>query len=149
MHGSSRPTHFRFVSSFVTAALIMPTARLHSLRDNAAVTASRMLGGDSTCSRPRSSVIYTPCAGTSFTMSCSRRSTHAMSNDGASRKAGVAGSGPSWPQQTMISGRCGPMMIGEVACEGIVSASIRSSTERIAHAFSCNVLRIDGIERRL
>ena len=79
------------MSNFVTAALIMPTARLHSLRDNAAVTASRMLGGDSTCSRPHSSVIYTPCAGSSFTMSCIRRSSHAMSSDSASREAGVAG----------------------------------------------------------
>ena len=40
-------------------------------------------------------------------------------------------------------------MIGEAACEGIVIASTRSSTARIARAFSCSVLRIEGVFRRM
>ena len=40
-------------------------------------------------------------------------------------------------------------MIGEAACEGIMTASIRSSTARIARTFSCSVLRIGGVFRRM
>ncbi len=40
-------------------------------------------------------------------------------------------------------------MIGEAECEGIVMASTRSSTTRIARTFSCSVLRIDGVFRRM
>jgi hypothetical protein len=37
--GGNGRTHFRFASTFVTAAFITPAARSHSLRDSAAVTA--------------------------------------------------------------------------------------------------------------
>ena len=40
-------------------------------------------------------------------------------------------------------------MIGEAACEGIVTASMRSSTARMACTFSCSVLRIDDVFRRI
>ena len=40
-------------------------------------------------------------------------------------------------------------MIGEAACEGIVIASTRSSTARIARTFSCRALRMDGVFRRM
>ena len=40
-------------------------------------------------------------------------------------------------------------IIGEAACEGIVTASIRSSTARMARTFSCSMLKIDGMFRRM
>ena len=40
-------------------------------------------------------------------------------------------------------------MIGEAACEGILIASTRSNTARIARTFSCRVLRMDGVFRRM
>jgi hypothetical protein len=40
-------------------------------------------------------------------------------------------------------------MIGEAVCEGTVIASTRSSTVRVARTFSCGVLRIDGVFRRM
>jgi hypothetical protein len=40
-------------------------------------------------------------------------------------------------------------MIGEAAWEGIVMTSTRSSTARMARTFSCRVLRIDGVFRRM
>ena len=40
-------------------------------------------------------------------------------------------------------------MIGEAACEGILNAYIRSSTARIARTFSCRVLSINGVFRRM
>ena len=40
-------------------------------------------------------------------------------------------------------------MIGEAAREGIVTASTRSITARIARMFSCSVLRINGVDCRM
>ena len=36
----------------------------------------------------------------------------------------------------------------EALCEGVVIASTRSNTARMALTFSCRVLRIDGVFRR-
>ena len=87
-------THLCFTSTFVMAALMTPAACLHSLHDNATVMAGQMLSCISTsscsCSQ-QAQVIYTPCAGTSSTMSCSRCSSPAMSNNSASHDAGVVG----------------------------------------------------------
>ncbi len=106
--GGSKRTHLRFASTFATAALMTPAARSHSLRDSAAVTASRMLGRASTSSCPRSRharVIHTPCASASSTISCSKCSSPAMSNDGASRGAGVAGFGGFADGDSVVGGR--------------------------------------------
>ena len=40
-------------------------------------------------------------------------------------------------------------MIGEAACEAIMMTSTRSSTAQIACTFSCSVLRIEGVFRRM
>ena len=40
-------------------------------------------------------------------------------------------------------------MIGEVAREEIVMTSTRPSTARISHTFSCSVVRINGVVRRM
>ena len=40
-------------------------------------------------------------------------------------------------------------MIGEAACEGFVTASIRPSKARMARTFSCNVLKINGVFHRM
>ena len=82
------------MSTFVTAALMTSVARSHSLRDSAAIIARRILGRNSTSSyqhRRRALVIHTRYASTSSTMSCMRRSSPTMSNDGASRETAVAG----------------------------------------------------------
>ena len=74
-----------------------------------------------------------------------------MSNDGVSREAAVAGFG-AFGAATVNDGvtvRRRMWMIGEAACEGVVSESIWSSTARIAHTFSCDVLRIEGTFRRM
>ena len=75
----------------------------------------------------------------------------AMYNDGVSREGAVAGFG-AFGAATVNDGvtvRRWMWMIGEAACEGVVSESIRSSTARIAHTFSCSVLRIEGMFRRM
>lgn len=82
-------THFRLASTSVTATFMTAAKRSHSLRDSAAVTARRMIGGASTSSCPqrrRAHVIHTPCASTS-----SR--SPAISNNGGSRRARVVGFG--------------------------------------------------------
>ena len=40
-------------------------------------------------------------------------------------------------------------MIGEAACEGILIASTRSSTARMARTFSYRALRTDGVFRKI
>ena len=149
----SKRTHFRFASTFVTAAFITAAARSHSLRDNAVVTAIRMLGRTSTSScsqRRRARVIHTPCASTSPTMSCNTRSSPAISNDGGSRGAGVDGFGAfRVTADDCAEERRWRWTIGEAACEGIVIVSTRSSTARIARTFSCRALSIDGVFRRM
>ena len=138
----------------MTAALITPAARSHSLRDSAAVTARRMLVRDSTSScsrRHRALVIHTPCVSTSSTMSYKRRSSPEISNDGASREAAGAGFGAfgAATDSDGVAVRRWMWMIGEATCEGIVSKSIWSSTAQIARTFSCRVLRIEGVFRRM
>ncbi|KAH9018627.1 hypothetical protein EDB85DRAFT_2279271 [Lactarius pseudohatsudake] len=141
---SSRHTHLRFVSTFTTAALMMPAARLHSLRENAAVTASRMLRRTSTSSCP-------PRPRDPHTLR--ERLVHDVLHQAL----------PTWD----VEGRCTPRRRGRrvrrphryvnvdterVAaepCEGIVMASTRSRTARIARTFSYNVLRIDSVFRKM
>ena len=128
-------------------------ARSHSLRDRAAVTARRMLGRTSMSSCPRrrrARVIHTPCTSTSSATSCNTCSSPAISNDGGSRGAGVDGFGAFRVTADDCAGeRRWMWMISEAACEGIVIASTRSSTARIARTFSCRALSIDDVFRRM
>jgi len=80
------------------------------------------------------------------TMPCSRRSSPAISNNGPLHGAGVAGFADA--DADGVTERKWTRMLGEAACEGIVSASTRPSTARIARTFTCSVLRIDGVFRR-
>src|SRR5260221_1294881 len=92
-------------------------------------------------------------------MSCSRRSSTAMSKEGASRGAALAGFDGFAEAEVVaaaIGSRCVAegvrtwmWMMGEAGCEGIVIQSTRSRTARIARAFSCSVLRIEGELRRM
>ena len=124
-----------------------PATRSHSLRDNAAVTARRILGCTLTSSCPRrrrARVIHTPCASTSSTISCNTRSSSAISNDGGSREAGVDGFGAFRITADDCAGeRWWMWMIGEPACERIV---IGTSTARIGP--HCYVRVLDGVFRR-
>ena len=96
-------------------------------------------------------MIHTPYAITSSTMSCKTRSSPGKSNDGASREAAVVGFGAfgAATDSNGVAVRRWMCMIGEAACEGIMTESIRSSTARIASTFSCSVLRIEGVFRRI
>ena len=71
-----------------------------------------------------------------------------MSNETASRGAGVAGF-TGFADADSVAERSCMWMMGEAACEGIVTVSMRSSTSRMARMFSCSVLRIDGVFRRI
>ena len=113
----------------MTAALMIPAARSHSSRDSAAVMARRMLSrvSMSFCSNSRGvQVTHTPYTGTLSTMSCSRRSSPAMSNSSAERGAGVTGFN-AFAEPDDIAERRWIWMIDEAACEGIVIASTWSS----------------------
>ena len=126
--------------------------RSHSLRDRAAMTARRILGRTSTNSCPRrrrAHVIHTRCASTSSTISCYTRSSLAISNDGGSRGAWVAGFGAFRITADDCAGeRRWMWMIGEAACEGIVITSTRSSTARISRTFSLWTACSEGCPRR-
>ena len=112
-----------------------------------------MLGRALTSSGPRNRrarVIHTPYASASSTISCSRRSSPAMSKERAWRDAGVAGlTGFVDVDEDGVAERSWMWMIGEAACEGIVTASMQSSTARIARMFSCGVLKIDAVFRMM
>ena len=117
----SKRTHFCFTGTFVKAAFMTPATRSHSLRDNAAVTARRILGCTLTSSCPRrrrARVIHTPCASTSSTISCNTRSSSAISNDRGSREAGgrwfrgLQSHSRRLRRRTQVDG-----MISEPACE--------------------------------
>ena len=125
MYGSSKLTHFCFVSTHMNGALMTPAARSHSLRDKTPVSVRRMLGCDLTSSGPRirrAHVIHTPFTSTSSTMSCKRRSSLAMSNDGCmARNCGSGGLGTSQPQKPgndSVAVHRWMWMTGKAACEG-------------------------------
>lgn len=71
-------------------------------------------------------------------------------NDAASREARVASFGNfAFVDKDRVALRRWMRMISEATCEGIVSASIRSSTVRFALTFSCNIFRMNGTFRSI
>ena len=83
-------------------------------------------------------------------MSCSGRSSPAISNVGASRGAGVEGfPGFVDPNADGVAERSCRWMNGEEACEGIVRTSTRSSTAQIARTDSSRLPRIDCVFHRM
>ena len=132
----------------MTATLMTPAARSHSLGDSAAVTARRILCRDSTSSCPRS------------------RRALVITHPARTPRPRCPARGPPRPQRRCIARSRGrgvrnlrgrnsqrwrrsTWMIGGTACGGIVSESIWLSTARIARTFSCSVLRIEGVFRRM
>lgn len=85
----------------------------------------------------------------SFTISNSRRSSFTVPNRGASPSAEVTEFGGPADKDGVVAERQWMWMIGAEACAATVMASTGSSTTRIARAFSCSMLRIGGVFRRV
>lgn len=154
---SASQSVYRFFSTLIAADFTTCAAFSQSFLLNAAETESLMLGLASTSSCPLSlfaRVTQTPWARHSSTISCRRRSSLSISNSGTSRgwtESGLLGlPAEVWGLRNVKDGGETRMWImGLARCEDTVMQSTRSRIVRTARTFSCSVLRMDGVLRRM